>query len=61
MGLFRRKQGNDEAVEERCPQCNEPLPEDAVECLMCGADLRAYRRGRSSNGVDAIEADSPTR
>jgi hypothetical protein len=40
MGLFRRKHSNDDAVEERCPQCNEPLPEGAVECVMCGADLR---------------------
>jgi hypothetical protein len=40
MGLFRRKHSDEEAVEERCPQCNEPLPEGAVECVMCGADLR---------------------
>ena len=44
MGLFRRKHSDDDAVEEHCPQCNEPLPEGAVECLMCGADLRPAHR-----------------
>jgi hypothetical protein len=39
MGLFRRKRSEDE-VEERCPNCREPLPEGALECVMCGIDLR---------------------
>jgi hypothetical protein len=25
---------------ELCPVCNEPLPEDAVECTMCGSVIR---------------------
>ena len=46
MRLFGRKPSNDE-VEERCPQCGEPVPEHAVECMMCGVDLRPLR-GRPS-------------
>jgi hypothetical protein len=42
MGLFRRKR-NDDEVEERCPQCREPVPEGAADCVMCGADLRPLR------------------
>ena len=41
MGLFGRKRRHDEA--ERCPHCSEPLPEGAVECMMCGIDLRPHR------------------
>ena len=42
MGLFRRK-ANDEPEPERCPLCSERVPEEADECNMCGADLRALR------------------
>ncbi len=57
MGLFRRKRGSDEQA-ERCPQCGEPLPEEAVECMMCGTDLRPLRRERGPDGVEPVEADS---
>ena len=40
MGFFRRK-GNTEQEPDRCPVCNERVPEEARECAMCGADLRA--------------------
>jgi hypothetical protein len=40
MGLFRRK-ANTEVEPDRCPMCNERVPDDARECAMCGADLRA--------------------
>jgi hypothetical protein len=43
MRLFGRKRSNNE-VQERCPQCNEPVPDQAVECMMCGVDLRPLRR-----------------
>jgi hypothetical protein len=39
MGLFRRKRSDDE-IEERCPNCAEPVPVGAVACMMCGIDLR---------------------
>ncbi len=42
MGLFGRKRRDDEA-EERCPHCREPVPEGAVECMMCGINLRPLR------------------
>ena len=42
MGLFRRK-ADVELEPERCPLCNERVPESAEECAMCGADLRALR------------------
>jgi hypothetical protein len=38
MRFFGRKQNDDEA-EERCPQCGEPVPGGAAECMMCGVDL----------------------
>ena len=39
MGLFRRKpELEEDAV--RCPRCDERVPEGAVECAMCGRDLR---------------------
>jgi hypothetical protein len=37
MGFLRRNRKTDEARESRCAFCREPLPEDAVECNMCGA------------------------
>ena len=40
MGLLGRK-GNTESESERCPLCNERVPDEARECAMCGADLRA--------------------
>jgi hypothetical protein len=43
MGLFRRGEKIEDEP-ERCPVCNERLPDDdATECAMCGADLRALR------------------
>jgi len=42
MGLLRRK-ATVEDEPERCPVCRERLPDDADECAMCGADLRALR------------------
>lgn len=42
VGLFRRKPKIEEEP-ERCPVCTERVPDDADECAMCGADLRALR------------------
>ena len=42
MRLFRRKQ-SEEDLEERCPQCSEPIPQGADECMMCGVGLRPFR------------------
>lgn len=42
MGLFRRKPKVEDEP-ERCPLCTERLPDRAVECAMCGADLKAFR------------------
>lgn len=49
MRLFRRKATTIEDESERCPQCAERVPEDADQCLMCGADLR-FIRPLSSEG-----------
>ena len=44
MGLFRRKPKVEAEPEpERCPLCNERVPDGADECAMCGADLKALR------------------
>ena len=53
MGLFGRKSRHDEA-EERCPRCSEPLPEGAVECVMCGIDLRPLRGERADEVLQGV-------
>jgi hypothetical protein len=52
MGLFGRKRRHDEA--ERCPHCSEPLPEGAVECMMCGIDLRPLRGERADKVLQGV-------
>ena len=52
MRLFGCKRSNDEA-EERCPQCGEPVPDQAMECMMCGADLRPLRGRSRSEEVES--------
>lgn len=42
MGLFRRK-ATAEVEPDRCPLCNERVPDGAEECAMCGADLKVIR------------------
>ena len=57
MRLFGRKR-NDDEVEERCPQCGEPVPEGAAECMMCGVDLRPFREMASHEEAASSKADS---
>ena len=57
MRLFRRER-NDDEVEERCPQCGEPVPEGAVECMMCGVDLRPLREVPSDEAAAPRKAES---
>jgi zinc ribbon protein len=57
MRLLGRKR-NDDEVEERCPQCGEPAPEGAVECMMCGVDLRPYREAASDEEAASSKTDS---
>jgi rRNA maturation endonuclease Nob1 len=45
MRLFSRKP-DIEIEPERCPVCNERVPDEADECAMCGADLRALLPSR---------------
>jgi len=62
MRLFRRKAASDETV-ERCPSCNEPLPEGATRCAMCGIALEPLRgpsRLEDSEPAD-LGIDAPTR
>jgi zinc-ribbon domain len=54
MGLFRRKRDDDER-EDRCPHCGEPLPQGALECMMCGIDLRPL--GSHADGADIKAAE----
>ena len=45
MRFFRRKPTSEEQ-RERCPYCREPVPEGAVDCMMCGATLpRSHAEG----------------
>ena len=55
MGLFRRKQLNEED-DERCPNCRERVPEGAVACMMCGLALEPLRDGARDS-----EAKRPAR
>jgi zinc-ribbon domain len=57
MRLFGRKR-NDDEVEERCPQCGEPVPEGAAECMMCGVDLRPFREVASDEEAASSKTDS---
>jgi zinc ribbon protein len=47
MRLFGRKRSEDE-IEERCPYCGEPVPEGAVDCMMCGAALMPFQAAARS-------------
>jgi hypothetical protein len=38
MGLFSRKKKDERLVP--CPVCSKLLPAEALECDLCGADLR---------------------
>lgn len=58
MRLFGRKRSNDEP-EERCPQCGEPVPDQAVECMMCGVDLRPLRGRTSSEERESSTSPPP--
>ena len=60
MRLFRKKP-LDHEVDERCPQCGEPVPDGAIECMMCGVDLRPYLGNVAGHESDAREADSAPR
>jgi zinc-ribbon domain len=60
MRLFRRKRSDDE-TEERCPQCSEPVPEGATQCMMCGVDLRPLRGARTGDEPRVAETDTPAR
>ena len=42
MRLFPRKHKVEDEP-ERCPMCTERLPDDADQCAMCGANLKALR------------------
>ena len=58
MRLFGRKRSNDE-IEDRCPQCGEPVPDQAVECMMCGVDLRPLRRRPNSEALESSASPPP--
>ncbi len=60
MRLVGRRRSKDD-VEERCPHFGEPVPEGALERLMCGVDLKPLRRDSSDEGAEAAQADSPAR
>jgi predicted amidophosphoribosyltransferase len=47
MRLFNRKR-RDLEDEERCPNCGEPVPDEADLCVMCGVDLRPLRSAREA-------------
>jgi zinc-ribbon domain len=60
MRFLRRKRSDDE-VEERCPHCNEPVPDEATQCMMCGVDLRPFRGAAGSKELESPRAVSEPR
>lgn len=48
MGLFKRNK-NERMVP--CPECSQLLPAEALECSMCGADLRELAPARKESEV----------
>jgi ribosomal protein L40E len=56
MRLFRRTASSDPEP-ERCPLCNERVPDDAEECAMCGANLRALRPWSERRGAEPLPHD----
>jgi hypothetical protein len=57
MRLFGRKRSDDEV--ERCPRCDEPLPEEAVECKMCGMALEPAGPVLTNEEVDSPKINPP--
>jgi len=55
MRLFGRKQPEDEVA--RCPRCGEPIPEGAVECMMCGVALLPLRGERNEETARPPQSD----
>jgi hypothetical protein len=56
VGFFRRKTSGDDA--ERCPRCQERLPDGAVECMMCGVALEPLRGVPRTDEAKAPSAQS---
>ena len=57
MGFFRRKTSGDDDA-ERCPRCQERLPDGAVECMMCGLALEPLRGVPRTDEAKASSAQS---
>ena len=51
MRVFRRKRLPLDDGAERCPRCRERVPEGAVECMMCGLALIAFREADPTRTV----------
>jgi hypothetical protein len=54
MRFLRRKRKADEVSESLCAICREPMPDDAIECNMCGAPavrVEAKRIERQDQGT----------
>jgi hypothetical protein len=46
MALIRRILRREPTPEFKCPKCQTPAPPDAVDCAVCGWDLRESYHGR---------------
>jgi hypothetical protein len=59
MRLFSRKEADEGP---RCPDCRElVVPQDALQCVMCGHDLRADRVAARFRREDEVEAEEAGR
>jgi zinc-ribbon domain len=57
----RKRKVEDEEEVARCPRCGEPVPEGAVDCMMCGVALEPLRELSSEEEATSLQADRPVR
>jgi rRNA maturation endonuclease Nob1 len=54
---FLRRKPNTEQEPDRCPLCNERVPDEAHECAMCGADLRSLSPWSERRASEQLQRD----
>lgn len=58
MRFFRREPTKDDEP-KRCPHCREPVPDGAVECMMCGGSLEPLRGEPRSEETEPATGNRP--
>jgi Zn finger protein HypA/HybF involved in hydrogenase expression len=45
MTLFDRLLHREDPPEMKCPKCGTPAPQSAIDCAVCGWDMREVYKG----------------